>query len=143
VINLSRAWVAIGATLLVIGFALGRPAPGLDCNGNGIPDEEDIASPPPLDPGVAYWRFEEAIGAVVLDSGPNGLDGSTNGVPVGTDDVAVGSVRLSGAANAQSLLLRTPPPCGDGGAGSCGEGDCCAAHGTPGCGNDACCTAPK
>jgi hypothetical protein len=95
----------------------------LDCNGNGIPDLEDIAAgtsedcnancipdecdimPPPFDYGQAHWRFEEAGGDTVLDSGPNGLDGTTNGLPFRTTDVPVDPVPQSGLANTQSLDL--------------------------------------
>ena len=75
-----------------------------DCNGNCTPDECDLVLPP-LDYGQAYWRFEEAGGATVVDSGPNGLDGTLNGLPSRTTDVAVDPVPLSGDVNMQSLDL--------------------------------------
>ena len=75
-----------------------------DCNGNCIPDECDIASPP-FDYGQAHWRFEEAEGTTVLDSGPNALDGTLNALPFRTTDVAVDPVPQSGFANTQSLDL--------------------------------------
>ncbi|MCP3903962.1 MAG: LamG domain-containing protein [Planctomycetes bacterium] len=52
-------------TLLALAMAV--PA---DCNGNGIDDAIDLAVIEPL----AYWRFED-LGGVIVDSGPNGLDG--------------------------------------------------------------------
>ena len=55
--------------------------------------------------GQAYWRFEEASGGMVLDSGQNGLDGTLDALPFRTTDVAVDPVPLYGFANAQSLNL--------------------------------------
>jgi hypothetical protein len=75
-----------------------------DCNGNCVPDECDVV-PPPWDYGVAHWRFEEAGGDTVLDSGPNGLDGRLNALPFRTTDIAIDPVPQSGFANTQSLDL--------------------------------------
>ena len=94
-----------------------------DCNGNGIPDVDDIALgtsedcnancvpdecdilPPPWDYGQAHWRFEEATGNTVLDSGLNRLDGTLNALPIRTTDVPVDPVPQSGFTNIQSLDL--------------------------------------
>ena len=75
-----------------------------DCNANCVPDECDVL-PPPWDYGQAHWRFEEATGTTVLDSGPNGLDGTLNALPFRTTGVAVDPVPQSGFANIQSLDL--------------------------------------
>ena len=75
-----------------------------DCNANCIPDECDIL-PPPFDYGQAHWRFEEAGGDTALDSGPNGLDGTLNALPFRTTDVPVDPVPQSGLVNTQSLDL--------------------------------------
>jgi len=64
-----------------------------DCNNNGIPDADDIAGIEP----IGYWRFEQETGPV-LDSGPNGLDGTGSGVAPITD-VPVDPVPQSTAAN--------------------------------------------
>jgi hypothetical protein len=54
---------------------------------------------------TAYWRFEEASGTTVLDSGPNALDGTLNGLPFRTVDVPVDPVPLNEFLNTQSLDL--------------------------------------
>ncbi len=83
-----------------------------DCNENCVPDECDVTVPP-FDPGLAYWRFEEASGAVA-DSGPNGLDGTITGSAYRNSDVPVDPVPQSGSANTQSLDLNYGGPEGSG-----------------------------
>ena len=52
-----------------------------------------------------YWRFEEAGGTTVVDSGPFGLDGTLNTLPVREPNVAVNPVPQNDLANTQSLNL--------------------------------------
>jgi parallel beta-helix repeat protein len=54
---------------------------------------------------AGYWRFEEPGGATVVDSGPNGLDGTLNGLPVRSPDIPVDPVPATEQANTQSLDL--------------------------------------
>ncbi|MHC4809941.1 MAG: PA14 domain-containing protein, partial [Planctomycetota bacterium] len=68
-----------------------------DCNDNCVPDECDVVEILPQ----GYWRFEEGGGAVI-DSGPNGLDGSPVDVEA-SDDVPVTSIPLTAEFNARSL----------------------------------------
>ncbi|MCP3903961.1 MAG: hypothetical protein GY715_10040 [Planctomycetes bacterium] len=64
-----------------------------DCDGNCVPDECDIVPPVP----VGYWRFED-LGGVIVDSGPNGLDGIAAAVAP-TTDVPVDPVPQTGEPN--------------------------------------------
>ena len=76
-----------------------------DCNGNCVPDECDVV-PPPFEPGIGYWSFEEGGGSTIAEFDPNsGLNGTTNGLPVRTADVPVSPVPQSGLPNTQSLDL--------------------------------------
>ncbi|MHC5109458.1 MAG: PA14 domain-containing protein [Planctomycetota bacterium] len=93
-----------------------------DCNNNGVTDSEDIAmgtsedcndncTPDECDLetlvayGQAYYRFEDAGGSTIEDSGPFSLDGSTNGSPFRVADVAADPVPQNDLANTQSLDL--------------------------------------
>ena len=55
--------------------------------------------------GEVYWRFEESSGDTVLDSGPNGLNGTLNALPFRTTDVALNPVPVNNLPNTQSLDL--------------------------------------
>ena len=114
---------ALGPMADADGDGVPDDCPVLDCNDNGVPDLEDILLgtsedcndnctpdecdivPPPFEYGQAHWRFEEAGGSTVLDSGPNGLDGTLNALPFRTTDVPVDPVPQSGLVNTQSLDL--------------------------------------
>ena len=114
---------ALGPMADADGDGLPDSCPLLDCNDNGVPDVEDIALgtsddcnancipdecdvvPPPPDYGQAYWRFEEADGSTVVDSGPHGLDGTSNALPFRTAGVPVDPVPQNEFANTQSLNL--------------------------------------
>ena len=52
-----------------------------------------------------HWRFEEARGAIVLDSGPHGLHGTLNDRPSRSMDVPVDAVPQNDLANDHSLDL--------------------------------------
>ena len=52
-----------------------------------------------------YWRFEEAGGRTVLDSGPRGLDGTLNALPLRSSDRPADPVPVNGFANGRALDL--------------------------------------
>ena len=74
-----------------------------DCNANGTPDSCDLAVAPAPPATLAYWRFESAK-SPGGDSGPNALDASFVGA-VGGRDVPLGSIPLTGDANARAVEL--------------------------------------
>ncbi|MGA1399693.1 MAG: right-handed parallel beta-helix repeat-containing protein [Phycisphaerales bacterium] len=53
----------------------------------------------------SYWRFEETVGFVVQDSGPNGLVGTLNAFPARVAEVAVDPVPFTDESNQRSLDL--------------------------------------
>ena len=53
----------------------------------------------------SYWRFEETVGFVVQDSGPNGLVGTLNAFPARVAEVAVDPVPYTDESNQRSLDL--------------------------------------
>ncbi|MCP3903965.1 MAG: hypothetical protein GY715_10060 [Planctomycetes bacterium] len=78
-----RIWTVIGTGAIVLG--------GLTTAANAVE--------------TAYWRFEGAGGTTVVDSGPNGLDGTLNALPFRIAEIPVDPVPGTGALNTQSLDL--------------------------------------
>jgi len=54
---------------------------------------------------AGYWRFEDEIGSLVPDSGPNGLDGTVEGTAFYSSDTPVDPVPVNNLANTSSLDL--------------------------------------
>lgn len=76
----------------------------LDCNGNGRPDPCDLVPPVlELDGGRGYWRFEDGSGLVV-DSGLYGLDGVPTALSY-TTDVPIATIPQNGEPNPLALSL--------------------------------------
>lgn len=75
-----------------------------DCNGNGKPDLCDMFEPAgATSTGRAYWRFEDEPGPI-LDSGAWGVHGEGFGAVLGSD-VPTSFIRQSGQQNTQVLEL--------------------------------------
>jgi hypothetical protein len=75
-----------------------------DCNTNCIPDQCDLVTEP-FSYGQAYWRFETLLGNTIVDSGPNGLNGTKNSLPSLSSGIPVNPVPQNGLANTNSLHL--------------------------------------
>lgn len=70
-----------------------------DCNQNGVPDPVDQAGITP----IGYWRVE-SVGATIVDSGPNALDGTSTSA-IANDDVPRPTVPQSAIPNLGSSVL--------------------------------------
>ncbi len=75
-----------------------------DCNGNGRPDACDLEyRDEPIEVGIAYWRFEEGEGTTVADLAPGGIDGDLVGVSAFGSDAPESVVPGTGMSNVGSL----------------------------------------
>ena len=113
-----------------------------DCNGNGIPDAQELGERPPFDDyGRGYWRFESFEASGVPNASAGGVPARMIGAvsPVTTPPTT--SVLRAGFANAHAVALTSTleAVCDANTPTACGSGPCCEANGTPGCADPGCC----
>ncbi|MHC5111012.1 MAG: LamG-like jellyroll fold domain-containing protein [Planctomycetota bacterium] len=59
---------------------------------------------------IAYWRFEEMAGDIVIDAGPDGLDGTLGGSPTRVSDIPADPLPVNNSPNGQALYLNWQDP---------------------------------
>ena len=129
--------------VLVLGVLhSGVEAMAQDCNGNGVPDAQELGERPPFDDyGLGYWRFERFEASGVPNAAAGGVPARLIGAVSPVLSPPTTSVLRAGFANAQAVALTSTleAVCDANTPTACGSGPCCEANGTPGCADPGCC----